>query len=148
MDTYEKKYKELVGKIEKAYLYAQTDSTKAVLEEIRPELKSEDERIRRFLHHTFTAQYLCKDKLGKWHGEPVVNILAWLEKQGEQKPAEEYNITGIGSKHAEGKLGEMIKNLKHDNEVLEQKSADEEMKEALRTECEKGRAEHVIHKNK
>ena len=83
MDTYEKKYKELVGKIENAYLYAQTDSTKAVLEEIRPELKSEDERIRRFLHHTFTAQYLCKDKLGKWHGEPVVNILAWLEKQGE-----------------------------------------------------------------
>ena len=79
----EKKYKELVGKIEKAYLYAQTDSTKAVLEEIRPELKSEDERIRRFLHHTFTAQYLCKDKLGKWHGEPVVNILAWLENQGE-----------------------------------------------------------------
>lgn len=51
-----------------------------------PELKkSEDERVRTFLHHTFTAQYLCKDKLGKWHGEPVVNILAWLE--GEQKPA-------------------------------------------------------------
>ena len=48
----------------------------------------------------------------------------WLEKQGEQKPAEEYNITGIGSKHAEGKLGEMIKNLKHDNEVLEQKPAE------------------------
>ena len=43
-----------------------------------------------------------------------------IEKQGEQKPAEEYNITGIGSKNAEGKLGEMIKKLKHDNEVLEQ----------------------------
>ena len=28
-----------------------------------------------------------------------------------QKPDEEYNITGIHSKHAEGKLGEMIKNL-------------------------------------
>ena len=51
--------------------------------EIFPELKGldlEGERIRTFLHHTFTAQYLCKDKLGKWHGEPVVNILAWLEK--------------------------------------------------------------------
>ena len=35
-----------------------------------------------------------------------------LERQGEQKPAEEYNITGIGSKNAQGKLGEMIKNLK------------------------------------
>ena len=44
-------------------------------------------------------------------------------EQGEQKPAEEYNITDIGSKHAEGKLGEMIKKLKHDNEVLEQKPA-------------------------
>lgn len=44
----------------------------------------EDERIRTFLHHTFTVQYLCKDKLGKWHGEPVVNILAWLEKQSKK----------------------------------------------------------------
>ena len=45
METYEKKYKELEGKIKKAYLYAQTDSTKAVLEEILPELKeSEEER--------------------------------------------------------------------------------------------------------
>ena len=44
METYEKKYKELEGKIKKAYLYAQTDSTKAVLEEILPELaESEDE---------------------------------------------------------------------------------------------------------
>ena len=51
MDTYEKKYKELVGKIEKAYLYAQTDSTKAVLEEIHPELKSEDERVKEELKH-------------------------------------------------------------------------------------------------
>ena len=58
-----------------------------VAEKYFPELRgSEDERIRTFLHHTFTAQYLCKDKLGKWHGEPVANILAWLEKQGEQKP--------------------------------------------------------------
>ena len=55
------------------------------IEYIFPELKeSEDERIKTFLHHTFTAQYLCKDKLGKWHGEPVVNILAWLEKYGEK----------------------------------------------------------------
>lgn len=43
------------------------------------------------------------------------------EKQGEQKPTEEYNITGIGSKNAQGKLGEMIKKLKPVNEVLEQK---------------------------
>lgn len=36
---YEQKYKELVGKIEKAYLFAQTDSTKAVLEDICPNSK-------------------------------------------------------------------------------------------------------------
>ncbi len=42
----------------------------------------------------------------------------------EQKPAEEYNITGIGSKNAQGKLGEMIKNLKPNNKVLEQNHAD------------------------
>jgi len=47
-----------------------------------PELReSEDERINKFLRHTFTTQYLCKDKTGKWHGEPVTNILSYLEKQ-------------------------------------------------------------------
>ena len=52
-----------------------------IIEEIFPELKeSGDERIRKFLHYTFTVQYLAKDGLGKWHGEPVSNILAWIEK--------------------------------------------------------------------
>ena len=82
MDTYEKKYKELVGKIEKAYLYAQTDSTKAVLEEIRPELKESEERIRKALIDFFNR--------GAENGEQTngvcdKDILAWLEKQGEQK---------------------------------------------------------------
>lgn len=36
-----------------------------------------------------------------------------LEKQGEQKPAEEYNITGISSNKSQGKLGEIIKKIKH-----------------------------------
>lgn len=44
----------------------------------------------------------------------------------EQNPAEEYNITGIGSKNAQGKLGKMIKNLKPINGVLEQKPWSEE----------------------
>lgn len=47
-------------------------------------------------------------------------------KKIEQKPAEEYDITGIGSKKAQGKLGEMIKNLKPVNKVLEQKPWSEE----------------------
>lgn len=66
-----------------------------------------------------------------WNGrEKIEDVVRWiyvnemLEKQGEQKSAEEYNITGIGSKNAQGKLGEMIKNLKPVNEVLEQKLAD------------------------
>ena len=70
-----------------------------VAEKYFPELKeSEDERIRTFLHHTFTAQYLCKDKLGKWHGEPVVNILAYLEKQGKtftNKDVDDAYLKGI-----------------------------------------------------
>ena len=78
---YEKKYKEIVGLIKKAYLYAQTDSTKAVLEEIFPELKeSEDERIKEAIIATIHLYY----------GEPLEDeakeMLAWLEKQGEQKP--------------------------------------------------------------
>ena len=47
----EKKYNELVGKIKKAYLYAQTGSTKAVLEDILPELaESKDEKIRKAIY--------------------------------------------------------------------------------------------------
>lgn len=48
MKNYIKEYKNLVANIKNAYLYAQTDSTKAVLESILPELaESEDERIRK-----------------------------------------------------------------------------------------------------
>lgn len=60
-------------------------SERTALETLIPELVSEDERIRKFLYDTFTERYLCKEKLGKWHGEPVVNILSWLEKQQEEK---------------------------------------------------------------
>ena len=40
-----------------------------------------------------------------------------FEKQGKQKLVEKYNIKGIGSKNAQGKLGEMIKNLKSANKI-------------------------------
>lgn len=79
---YEKEYKKLKAGIEKAYLFAQTDSTKAVLEHILPELaesESGDERIRKeILDH-------CKDKAEKYSNDPKYkNIsawIAWLEKQ-------------------------------------------------------------------
>jgi hypothetical protein len=83
---YEKKYKEIVGQIKIAYLYAQTDSTKAVLEEIFPEIKeSDDERIRKGLIKAVSRTF----EGSKLFGTDVTReeALAWLEKQGEKKPA-------------------------------------------------------------
>lgn len=72
-----KAYNELVGKIKKAYLNAQTDSTKAVLEDILPELKElKDERIRKTLIEYFNAY--PKDYYGELKKS---HILAWLKKQ-------------------------------------------------------------------
>lgn len=73
----EKKYKELVGKIKKAYLYTQTESTKAVLEDILPSLKeSEDDKIRKEI---ISALKFANNK-GVYNKH-----LAWLEKQGKQE---------------------------------------------------------------
>jgi hypothetical protein len=125
---YEKKYNALVGQIKKAYLNAQTDSTKAVLEDILPSLKeSEDERIRKEImdfidtktidsderrnrwfsylekHKPFSftsledtkmkmslIQYISELNQDVVHLHPGIETcnewIAWLEKQGEQKP--------------------------------------------------------------
>ena len=81
MDSYEKKYKEIVGKIRKAYLCAITDSTKAVLEEILPELtESKDEKTRKSILELVRQS---SEVLGIQNQN---NMIAWLEKQGEQKP--------------------------------------------------------------
>ena len=90
MDSYEKKYKEIVGLIKKAYLYAQTDSTKAVLEEIFPELReSEDERIRKAIKYCIKQGFIGH---GRIENVIVDDCLAWLEKQGVQP---RYNIGDI-----------------------------------------------------
>lgn len=85
MENYEKKYKNLVGKIKRAYMNAWTNSTKAVLEEIFPELvESEDERIRKGLI-TAVSGTLKGNTL--WHTDVTrEEALAWLEKQGKEKP--------------------------------------------------------------
>lgn len=72
---YEKAYKELVAQIRKAYLYAQTNSTKAVLEDILPDLsKIDDNKIRLEILDFFKTNM------------PGVTLwIAWLEKQKEQK---------------------------------------------------------------
>jgi len=88
------------------------------IEYIFPELKeSEDERIRKVLIDYFN-RYKEQEECGidTFFGISTDNILAWLEKQ-EEKPVEEYNITGITSGHATGKLAEIIKNIESSDKV-------------------------------
>lgn len=83
-----------------------SDSELKTLEYVFPELaESEDERIRKEMI-TYLSTVEDKELI------PYESWIAWLEKQGEQKPDEEYNITGISSNKSQGKLGEIIKNLK------------------------------------
>jgi len=82
---YEKEYKKLKAGISKAYLYAQTDSTKAVLENILPELtENEDERTRRSLIDAIKIGY-SNNGISSTK-EAADRYIAWLEKQKEQKP--------------------------------------------------------------
>ena len=73
---YKEAYKSLEAKIKKAYLYAQTDSTKNVLESILPGLvESEDEKIRKEIVDFIkdTNKYGTNVKFESW--------MNWLEKQ-------------------------------------------------------------------
>lgn len=83
MDTYEKKYKEAQGWIEKIYPTLQHEQQMEA-EAFFPELaESEDERIRKELIvwlKNSEGQTLPIDRYNA--------ALAWLEKQGEQKPAD------------------------------------------------------------
>lgn len=95
---FEKEYKSLVGRITKAHLYAQTDSTRAVLEEIYPSLsESEDERIRKALVKYFDERNNYRDEDETFNGIPFSDIIAYLEKQKEQKPlsTEETELNSI-----------------------------------------------------
>ena len=63
--------------------------------DIFPELKeSEDEKIRKIL-----IDYFEGFKIGKanafWEGYEVNKILAWLEKQGEQKPVPKFKVGDV-----------------------------------------------------
>ena len=103
MENYEKKYKELESKIKKAYLYAQTDSTKAVLEDILPELAmSEDNRIRK---------KLCKAIWTFIPHEEAQKYIAWLEKQ---ESVEEIVERCKDSWYNEGKIAGMAEGLTDD----------------------------------
>ena len=82
---YERKYKEALErarKIENREPIDVPDGT-SIPVTIFPELKeSEDERIRKELIRAFKSLNTIK----VWNGIERTNILAWLEKQGEQKP--------------------------------------------------------------
>ena len=92
--------------------------------------KPTDEEMKEVLHTEYEKGRA--DAFAELNQKPFDYSNATIQQKdyAEQKSAEEYNITGIGSKNAQGKLGEMIKNLKHDNEVLEQKPAWSEEDEA------------------
>lgn len=83
--NYERKYKELVGKIKKAYLFAQTDSTKAVLEDICPEIKeSKEERDERVRKELISIVKSYRESCITEGNHRFDDCLAWLEKQGKQ----------------------------------------------------------------
>lgn len=81
---YEKEYKSLVAKIKNAHLYAQTDSTKNVLEDILPTLtESNDDRIRKCIRMALTD---VDEQRFKDFGTSLADCLAYIEKQKEQPP--------------------------------------------------------------
>ena len=88
--TQEEKAKAYDSIIEKANkMHSENcEACKACIEELIPELaESEDEKIRKALIDGFTVMKESKNcgKTFSNHNIPVTDILAWLEKQGEQK---------------------------------------------------------------
>ena len=83
---YEKKYKEAQGWIEKIYPTLQHEQQMEA-EAFFPELaESEDERIRKAIH--IYLDWLDGRKDYQPKGDYTIkDMIAWLEKQGEQKPA-------------------------------------------------------------
>jgi hypothetical protein len=85
---YEKKYKEALEKIRSLHRDYNQISTlidvKEELENIFPELaESEDERKRKALMQNLKERFGTKGNMGE--GLDMPKVLAWLEKQGEQK---------------------------------------------------------------
>ena len=83
---YEQKYTEALEKIREGLQPLQDGTkisgvTRAFLEEVFPELKeSEDERIRKMIINHLTQER------GSLSNDEAAEAIAWLEKQGEQKP--------------------------------------------------------------
>lgn len=127
---YEKKYKDALERAKQALKDGTiTNTAIAYVQNIFPELISNnDEKMIRIIEDaicTNEAQELVKAK----YGLNLTDLADWLEKQGEQKP--------------QGKtVLEAVNEVKVDNQNCV-KPTDEEMKELLRTEYEKGRADAI-----
>ena len=82
MDSYEKKYKESLARAREIHF------SKDEMEYIFPELKeSEDENIRKAI--LSELDYLQnKEGWSDFGDYQIEDVIAWLEKQGEQKPVE------------------------------------------------------------
>lgn len=77
---YEKEYKRLVADIRKAHLYAQTDSTRNVLEDILPQLrKTEDDKMRDAISSALTCD--SAEKCLESQGIRLGDALQWLNRQ-------------------------------------------------------------------
>lgn len=91
---YEKEYKKLKAGITNAYLYAHTDSTKAVLESILPELKESEDELKWLTQFIQEEAYsLSLDIRGDEDRIKLTNLqrsLAWLEKQGKKEQDARY----------------------------------------------------------
>ena len=135
---YEKKYKELVGKMKKAYLYTQTDSTKAVLEDILPELKESEDEL------TWLAKYIeeeayslsidIRDNEDHIKLKKLQKALAWLEKQHEKK---EYTFKSIPrlldmiepTERAKAYIKKLINTLTGEGYITDAKIVEESLKQ-------------------
>lgn len=82
---YEKKYKEVLGHAKRAIENIPDESLANWLKNIFPELKeSEDEKIRKAI----VAFFECQDDNTTYSFVTKQSILAWLERQREQKPTD------------------------------------------------------------
>lgn len=87
--NYEEKYKQALERakaVKETYFNLGNISAVAVLESIFPELKSEDEMIKRCIGMCLTD---ATEQRFEDFNTTLKDCLAWLEKQGEQKPVEQ-----------------------------------------------------------
>ena len=90
MENYEKKYKEVFEKAKALYKASEPMSgCNVIIETLFPELaESEDEKIKnRLIKLIKMSNEVGGFALHKWEAD---EMLAWIDKQGEQKPADSY----------------------------------------------------------